>query len=211
MLKTLLSNFYPISCSRYHNQDLFPGDLLFYRANSVARYVSDFISGVSAVSPESIYHVAIVVESNLDYIAVVQSLPENGVSISYYNNICVVENILSTIEVRRVDVDKYTANKAIEIVRQYIGEAYNDKFSPDFNNSKGEHSFYCSQLIQHAYNEASDSEVFPSHPMGFPGQDGKVSTYWLEYFEKLNVEVPVGVNGSHPGIMYESNFLIDII
>jgi cell wall-associated NlpC family hydrolase len=210
MLKILLSNFYPLSCSKYNNRDLVPGDLLFYHASSIASFISDFVSGVSSISSESIYHVAMVVESNLDSINIIHAFPGSGVVASHYKNICGAESIFNTIKVRHVDVDRHIAHKAVKIAINHIGEAYNDIFSPNFNNSKGEHSFYCSQLIQYAYNNAADSEIFPSHPMRFHEQDGKVSNYWASYFEKLNLEAPVGVNGSHPGIMYESNYLFNI-
>ncbi len=210
MLKNLLTIFYPISCSKYSNQNLISGDLLFYRADSFTMHVSDFIGGISAVSSEPIYHVTMIVESHPDNITIIQALPGKGVFISNHKNICDVESIFNIIEVSRVDVDKYIAYKAVEIAKQHIGESYNDIFSPDSINSKGEHSFYCSQLIQYAYNGASEHEIFPSHPMGFPNQDGIVSTYWMQYFESLNTEVPVGMNGSHPGIMYESDFLFCI-
>jgi hypothetical protein len=211
MLKNLLSAFYPVSCSRYSNQDLAAGDLLFYRAYFITTHITDFIGGVSAVSSESIYHIAMVVKSHEDNITIIHALPEKGVVANCYKNICDAESVLNEIKVYRVDTTLETINKAVEIATQHIGKAYNDKFSPDFINSKGEHSYYCSQLIQDVYNKASACEIFPSHPMGFPYQDGKVSAYWVQYFEKLNVEVPIGVNGSHPGIIYDSDFLIDII
>lgn len=207
MIKSLLSSFYPVSCVRYSNQNLLPGDLLFYRADSIFSNFSNFITGIIAVSSEPIYHVAMIVESDQNNITIVQASPGRGVFASSYKSICDVEGVFNIIEVYRVDADQVITSRAVEIAMQYIGDSYNDIFSPVFINSKGERSFYCSQLIQRAYNEASESEIFPSHPMGFPLQDGKVSDDWLKYFENLNAEVPVGVNGSHPGIMYDSEFL----
>lgn len=211
MLKRLLS-FFPIPCANYPNQNTLPGDLLFYRASSVLKALSSPIAAITAACDEPIYHIAMVIDSKPNRISIIESTPKDGVFVSTYRSVCAAEGALSTIEVRRVNAHKSITNKAVEIATKYIGEPYNDIFAHNFINSKGEHSFYCSQLIQHAYNEAAASIIFQFVPMIFSGDDSKTTSFWMEYYKNLGVaEVPEGDGGSRPCEMYNADFLIDLV
>jgi len=94
--------------------------------------------------------------------------------------------------------------KAVETARALVGKPYNDSYII----SKGQESYYCSQLAHDAF---ASEEVFKLYPMDFkaPGTDSFYNT-WIEYYEDLNIEIPQGKPGCNPNKMATNERLIPI-
>jgi hypothetical protein len=206
-----------LSDCRYANKDLLAGDLLFFYKVGLTNFIDhflteNFVSAVSKSHSNSFYHVAMVTSVSADNVTIVEAVPNKSVRSITYNNVCDVKSFLSNVEVSRLDIDRDVVDSAIEIVKSQVGLAYNDIFSSNSINSKGELSFYCSQLIQYAYNEAANDFIFPSRPMSFSSDAGEILPYWISYYNNLGVDiVPEGEMGTHPGGLYESDFLVNLI
>ncbi len=69
---------------------------------------------------------------------------------------------------------------------KYLGLPYNYSFLPD---DKG---FYCSEYI------ATILPIFETVPMKFSDEKNEVSPFWKEYYEKLDIKVPLNVEGTNP-------------
>ena len=100
-----------------------------------------------------------------------------------------------------VDIYRYPEINC-EIVQKraekYLGCEYNHSFYPD------KEKFYCSQYI------AEILPVFDSIPMKFNDEEKLVSDYWKEYFDKLGMEVPVGMPGTNPSQLSKCEKIIFI-
>ena len=91
-------------------------------------------------------------------------------------------------------------NRAVEL----IGRGYDEAFI--LNNDK----FYCSELIYEIFLYANhNTPFFTLKPMTYK-LNGETLDIWLEYFNKLNIEVPENKLGINPGGISLSN-KIDII
>ncbi|SNS70832.1 Permuted papain-like amidase enzyme, YaeF/YiiX, C92 family [Belliella buryatensis] len=87
--------------------------------------------------------------------------------------------------------------KAIEEAKKHLGKPYDSVF--DFENE----AYYCSELIHFAFKAANGGEdLFTPKPMTYKDPDtGELFPIWINYFEKLNVEIPEGKLGLNPGGM----------
>ncbi|CAJ0919023.1 unnamed protein product, partial [Mesorhabditis belari] len=90
-------------------------------------------------------------------------------------------------------IDGKGLERALSFAESKAGCEYNDIFSPNFRNSKGQESYYCSQLVAESFKAD-----FPCEPMNFRGKNGDFLQYWVEYFAKRHQEIPQDQPGSHP-------------
>ncbi|MDR3079204.1 MAG: hypothetical protein LBU15_04180 [Rickettsiales bacterium] len=154
---------------------LCPGDLLFQVVME-----SDFDDAVarSALATEAVTHVGIfyppdtVIEAN-DF-GVVET------------NVCEFikkadRNVLARVK------DRSIVQSALERAKSFLGRPYSNSFLP---NSEG---LYCSELVTESFLNADGSRYFELRPMNFEPE-----SYWLEYFEALDLAIPEDVFGSHP-------------
>jgi hypothetical protein len=76
-----------------------------------------------------------------------------------------------------------------------VGVPYDDTFLPD--NGK----LYCSEMVALAFQAANRGEpFFPQKPMTFKDPDtGRFFPAWVEYYQKLGLEIPEGKMGCNPG------------
>lgn len=84
--------------------------------------------------------------------------------------------------------------KAISFSLEQIGTPYDDAYL--YNNG----SYYCSELIYDAFLEAYKKPFFQLFPMTF--KSPKSNTFfevWVDYYQKLNMEIPEGKLGCNPG------------
>lgn len=88
-------------------------------------------------------------------------------------------------QVCRVALPPSVKQMALSRAKEAIGCAYNDLFAPDHINSKGDRSFYCSQLVTDAYSE-SEME-FPEHFLQFGS--GETLDYWRRFYEDRGRQV----------------------
>ncbi len=98
---------------------------------------------------------------------------------------------------------KYIPN-AIKNAESLLGKPYDDVF--DINNDK----YYCSELVFKSFVDENSQPLFELSPMTFKLKDGTPVNEWLEYFEKLGVQIPEGKPGCNPA-EYSKSKLIKII
>lgn len=80
--------------------------------------------------------------------------------------------------------------------RSYLGRPYNPSFYPDTEG------FYCSEYI------ARILPIFETIPMSFRDGEQEVSPFWQDYYQQLELEVPVGVAGTNPSQLAASPALV---
>jgi len=99
----------------------------------------------------------------------------------------VIENLKPDyIEFCEVEVDDSRKRSAVRFASEAVGFGYNDLFSPENINSKGQKSFYCCQLVAQAYGR----ELFNAHKLNFKDKEGKLIDFWIHYFDERNRTIP---------------------
>ena len=84
--------------------------------------------------------------------------------------------------------------EAIAFALQQIGVPYDEEYV--YNNGK----YYCSELLYDAFLHANKKPLFDLFPMTF--KSPKTKEYfevWVDYYKKLNIEIPEGKLGCNPG------------
>ncbi|WP_396164001.1 YiiX/YebB-like N1pC/P60 family cysteine hydrolase [Flavobacterium sp.] len=84
--------------------------------------------------------------------------------------------------------------EAIAFALQQIGVPYDEEYV--YNNRK----YYCSELLYDAFLHANKKPLFDLFPMTF--KSPKTKEYfevWVDYYKKLNIEIPEGKPGCNPG------------
>lgn len=93
---------------------------------------------------------------------------------------------------------------AIKRAQLYLGQPYNHSFYPDGCG------FYCSELIVYAYQWENGNNYFEQYPMNFcGGNSSHILPYWKEYYQRLGLEIPQGLLGSHPQQLLRQTNLFD--
>lgn len=84
--------------------------------------------------------------------------------------------------------------KAIEFSLSQIGVPYDEAYLYDNG------SYYCSELIYDAFLSAYEKPFFELIPMTFkePNSENYFQV-WIDYYEKLKMEIPEGELGCNPG------------
>ena len=80
--------------------------------------------------------------------------------------------------------------EAIAFALQQIGVPYDEEYV--YNNGK----YYCSELLYDAFLHANKKPLFDLFPMTFKSPKTEV---WVDYYKKLNIEIPEGKPGCNPG------------
>ena len=97
------------------------------------------------------------------------------------------------------DLYRYTAIDYEEVKKRaesLLGAPYNASFYPD---GKG---FYCSQFI------AELLPIFETIPMKFGDDTQEISDFWREYYQKLELPVPLNQPGTNPSQLATSPLLV---
>jgi hypothetical protein len=93
--------------------------------------------------------------------------------------------------------------RAIMYAKEQIGQPYDDEFL--LNNGK----WYCSELLYESFKSGNNQkEFFVLEPMTF--KDPTTKSYfpaWIDYYKKLNAEIPEGKYGINPGLISRSDKL----
>ena len=79
---------------------------------------------------------------------------------------------------------------------QHLGAPYNFSFYPDSD------AFYCSQYI------ADILPIFETIPMKFGDNIQEISDFWREYYQKLELPVPLNQPGTNPSQLAVSPLLV---
>ena len=88
---------------------------------------------------------------------------------------------------------QHSIDNAVKFLKSKIGVEYDDYFIKDNNK------YYCSELIHEAFEK---NEIFNLYPMTFVDPNSKKTMkLWLDYYQKLDTNIPEGELGINPGVM----------
>ena len=183
-------------------KDLQPGDLIFQ--NLDCGPMCDAIEAVTeGVDGQDFSHVALVCKQG-DSLVVIEAIGK-GVHYTSLSNFS--KRTTNKMYVGRVKSQyKKLIAKAETFAEKQNGIPYDDEFI--YNNGK----YYCSELVYDAFKFANnDKPFFTLYPMTYkqPGSNDFFPV-WVDYFKKLNKQIPEGQPGCNPGGLSRSD-KIDII
>ena len=97
-------------------------------------------------------------------------------------------------------------DEAISYGKSLIGLPYDEVYR------MGDNTYYCSELIYEMFRNTGDTtEIFYLRPMSFKDPStNEFLPFWIDYYEKLGVDIPEGEPGLNPNGMYQSA-RIDIV
>ena len=165
------------------------GDLLFREKSS--ENISEAIDKVTQTSAAThLSHVGLV-EVTDSGVVVLHAYPEGGsciVSLSEFLH--PKGNSVRVIAYRLKDKWQKAIPAAIQKAHSMLGKPYN------FSYVLSETAHYCSEFIYLAF--AADS-VFKLEPMTFKDpKTGTFPTAWVDYYQKMGIEIPEGKPGCNP-------------
>ncbi|WP_090080500.1 YiiX/YebB-like N1pC/P60 family cysteine hydrolase [Halpernia frigidisoli] len=183
------------SCAVSKTSELQNGDLLFVQAET--QNLSGAISRVTDNNQSiSFDHIAIL-EKVRKNINVLEASTKNGSSkVSYVD---FIKNHSKTKIVLYRLKPKYQSAipDAIVKAKSMLGKPYNTAYILN------ENSYYCSDFIERSFSKAN---IFELKPMTFINpKTGKTDEFWLNFYEKLGVEVPEGKLGCNPNGLSQSS------
>jgi hypothetical protein len=173
---------------------MLPGSIIF----QVLKDDDPFVNAVSRSyenNDDNVNHVGIVVNND----EVIEADNEKGVVITPFNEFINNANVSIVAEIK----DKQLMALAIKNSLKYLGLPYNHSF---YINGAG---VYCSELVVKSFTYENGEQYFPLHKMNFKSDDGNIIPFWIEYYEQLGVEIPQGMQGSHPKQLLKQNHLYD--
>lgn len=189
-----------ISCQNTHLQTpLKNGDLLFV-GNSSGN-LSKAIDEVTQTEKETNFsHIAIVEKSGSEF-WVLHAAPKNGSErISLDEFLTEKKKDGSLIEIYRIKKEfRPDFDSALKKAKSMLGKPYN------FTYVLSDSAYYCSDFVYHSFEKDS---IFQMNPMTFknPGEQD-FNPGWIEFYEKLNMEIPEGKPGCNPNGMAASEKL----
>jgi hypothetical protein len=89
--------------------------------------------------------------------------------------------------------------QAIVRAESLLEKPYDFVFCPDND------AYYCSELVEVSFLNEQNVPIFEPVKMNFRDSDGNLPTYWAEYFEEHNAEIPENCLGSNPGDLSKSD------
>jgi hypothetical protein len=187
------------ACSKHGSKiDLQSGDILF--RGTTSENISEAIDKVTQTSAETHFsHVGLVDVSDSG-IFVLHASPVGGTCKISINEFLHPEGETATVIVYRLKDKWRTAIPvALKKAKQLLGKPYN------FSYILSDTAHYCSEFVYLAF--AADS-VFVLNPMTFkdPKSDDFFPT-WVEYYQKMGIEIPEGQPGCNPNGLAASNKL----
>lgn len=174
------------------------GDLLFRETTS--ENISEAIDKVTQTSAETHFSHVGLVEVSDKGIFVLHASPVGGTCKITLNDFLHPEgDSLSVIAYRLKDEWRTAIPAALNKAKQMLGKPYN------FSYILSDTVHYCSEFVYLAF--ATDS-VFELNPMTF--KDPKTDNFfptWVEYYQKMRLEIPEGLPGCNPNGLAASNKL----
>lgn len=194
-----------------NDQGLRTGDLIFvgflpeYDAHDSVEMSSAIVVSTGDGAANYV-HVAIV-DVGDDGVWIIDASPQRGVD-RYPIDTFLMESVLRDgsfprFQVMRL-VDHTNVAEYVEKARGFIGQPYDSCFLPD-NNAQ-----YCSELVRNAYMKDASESFFNDAPMNFKSPDGEYSSYWVNWFKKIDRPIPQGVLGTNPNDMSKSQCLTTV-
>ena len=165
------------------------GDILF-QIGKGSDFENAVINSTLDIYDKSFSHCGVVYLEN-DTIFILEAETEKGVVKTIFEDFY---NKSKHLIVGRLKDDyQYVINNSISKILTLIGKKY------DFIFSSENDDYYCSELIQINFTDSNNNPIFETIPMTFKDKStNKIIPYWIEYFEKLNAEIPEGKQGSNP-------------
>ncbi len=165
------------------------GDLLFREKSS--ENISEAIDKVTQTSAATHFsHVGLVEVSDTG-VVVLHASPEGGTCIVSLNEFLHPKGDSVTVIAYRLKEERQkTIPATIQKAHSMLGKPYN------FSYVMSDTTHYCSEFIYLAF--VADS-VFELEPMTF--KDPKTGTFpiaWVEYYQKMGIEIPEGKPGCNP-------------
>ena len=175
------------------------GDLLFREKSS--ENISEAIDRVTQTSAETHFSHVGLVEVTDTGVVVLHAYPEGGTCIVSLSTFLHPKGDSVRVIVYRLKDDwQKLIPSAIQKAHQMLGKPYN------FSYVLSDTAHYCSEFIYRAF--APDS-VFELEPMTFKDPvTGKFPVAWVEYYQKMGIEIPEGLPGCNPNGLAASNKLI---
>ena len=178
------------------------GDLIF--VGTTNKNLSGAINRVTQIKSHRNYdHVGLIEKSN-NSIFVLHASPKIGSQREeihqFYKN---QQNDKNSIVIFRLkSASQYAITYAILKAKNMLGKPYNWTYILDNNQ------FYCSDFIERAFRKDS---IFNLIPMNFKNpKTNKFDEFWIDYYKKLNLEIPQNQPGTNPNQLAESDKLIEI-
>ncbi len=196
----LIFTFSLLACQFHHpTENLENGDLLFV-GNSEGN-LSNAINAVTQTSHKTDYsHISLVEKSGKE-IWVLHAAPENG------SERITLKEFLKTQKKDGSQIDVYRIKKvfhpdfdhAIQKAKTMLGKPYN------FSYILSDTAYYCSDFVYHSFEKDS---IFEMNPMTFknPGESD-FNQDWVDFYKKMNLEIPEGKPGCNPNGMAASEKL----
>lgn len=165
------------------------GDLLFREKSS--ENISEAIDKVTQTSGETHFSHVGLVEVTDTGIVVLHAYPEGGTYIVSLNEFLHPKGDSVRVIAYRLKEDWQKAiPAAIQKAHRMLGKPYN------FSYVMSDTAHYCSEFIYLAF--AADS-VFKLEPMTFKDpKTGLFPKVWVEYYQKMGIEIPEGKPGCNP-------------
>ncbi len=166
------------------------GDLLFQKMNC-----GDLCEAIHAVTEGfngyDFSHLGLVVIEN-DSVFIIEAAGNavRKVTLEQFS-----KNTQTTMFIGRVKSKyKKLIPEVISFSKQQIGIPYDDDYL--YDNGK----YYCSELIYDAFLKAYGMPFFELQPMTFKQPNtNELFPAWVDYYQKLKIEIPEGKPGCNPG------------
>lgn len=165
------------------------GDLLFREKSS--ENISEAIDKVTQTSAETHFSHVGLVEVTDSGVVVLHAYPEGGTCIVSLSEFLHPKgDSVRVIAYRLKEKGQKAIPAAIQKAHSLLGKPYN------FSYVLSDTAHYCSEFVYLAF--AADS-VFKLEPMTF--KDPKTGTFppaWVQYYQKMGIEIPEGQPGCNP-------------
>ena len=178
--------------------ELHHGDLLFNITDTTnaSEFAKSIVGSTQGIDHLKVSHVAIVCKEEKGTY-VLEATAKHGVWMtpisSYFEEADKDSEGKPMVLIGRITNPDADLNTSVQKAKAFIGLKYDFTFDPS------DEEMYCSELVQKSYVTTEGKLIFPTIPMSFHDEDGKILPYWINYYLKRNLDVPEGEPGSNPG------------
>lgn len=174
------------------------GDLLFNVTDTTtaSEFAKSIVGSTRGIDKMKVSHVAIVCQEDSGTF-VLEATARHGVWMTPLKNYFEAADkdekgnpMVLVGHIKNQDADLITS---VQNAKAFLGLKYDFTFDPS------DDEMYCSELVQKSYVTTDGKLLFPTIPMSFHDEDGKILPYWINYYLKRNLDVPEGEPGSNPG------------
>lgn len=177
------------ACKQPNGIELQTGDLLFRGTGS--SQLSEAIDKVTQTHAETHFSHVGLVECTDDSVFVLHASPDGGTCrIALFDFVHSEGDSATVIAYRLKPEWQFSIRGAITRAEKMLGKPYN------FTYMLSDTAHYCSEFVFRAFEPDS---VFQLNAMTFiDPQTGNFASGWVEYYQKLGVEIPEGEPGCNP-------------